>query len=144
MINLKNYTTTVTAEKSITNINKLLVAFGASNIMYQYGPVQNLVAISFIINVENQKLPFRLPAKVDNIFKWLRKSKPQTGDKVLKDQAERIAWKHLHEWLHIQLTSMELEQADKIELLLAYVYDPQTQETYYDKLKKNNYKALIS
>ena len=42
-MNLKNYTTEVHATKSIDGIEKLLVEFGASNIMKEYDEIKPLV-----------------------------------------------------------------------------------------------------
>lgn len=142
-MNLRNYTTEVPANKSIENIEKLLVSFGASNIMKEYSPEGNVTAISFIIPMEGMKLPFRLPAKTDKVFKWLLKNKPRSSEKLLKAQSERIAWKLQHEWVHCQLSLIELDQADKLELFLPYLYDIQKGQTYYDKIKSGGFKALL-
>jgi len=142
-INLKNYTTEVPASRSIDNIEKLLAGAGASNTMREYAPDATVAAISFIIEMDGMKLPFRLPAKPDNVFKWLRKKKPNSATKTLKEQSFRIAWKHQFELLHLQLTSIELEQAEKLEILFPYLYDVQKNETYYQRLKQGGFKALL-
>ena len=143
-MNLKNYTTEVPADRSIGHIEKLLVSFGALNIMKEYNQETNRCkAISFIIEVDGMKMPFRLPAETDKAFRWLRKKKPQTSEKTLREQSERIAWKLVHEWIHTQLSMIELEQAEKLQLLFPYLYDVEAQKTYYDRVKENGYRALI-
>ena len=142
-INLKNYTTEVPAFRSIDNIEKLLASFGATNTMREYSPDTNVAAISFIIEMDGMKLPFRLPAKPENVYRWLKRKKPNSSEKVLREQALRIGWKHQYELLHLQLTSIELEQAEKLEALLPYLYDVQKKETYYEKIKQGGFKALL-
>jgi hypothetical protein len=142
-INLKNYTTEVPAARSIENIEKLLASFGASNTMREYAPDQTVAALSFIVDMNGMKLPFRLPAKLPNVYKWLRKKKPNSAEKTVREQAYRIAWKTQHEWVHLQLTLIELDQAEKLELFLPYLYDVQKQETYYQKIKGGGFKALL-
>ena len=75
-INIKNYTTEVAASKSIEGIERLLIDFGATNIMKEYGSGGRITTISFIIVIENMRLPFRLPAKVQEVFVWLKKEIP--------------------------------------------------------------------
>lgn len=142
-VNIKNYTTTVPASKSIANIEKLLVQFGSKNIMKEYGPAGNVAAISFIIETDGMKLPFKLPAKVQECYVWLKKKRPQSGDKVLLDQAEHIVWKILYEWVHIQLSMLEPKQAEVLELFFPYLHDIQSNTTYYQQLKQNKFKALL-
>ncbi|RTL56256.1 MAG: hypothetical protein EKK37_17435 [Sphingobacteriales bacterium] len=141
-INLRNYTTEVPASRSIENIENLLVQFGATNIMKEY-EAGNCVSISFRLIVQNHPFAFKLPAKVAPIFKWLRKNKSKGDAKRQQAQAERIAWKHQHELLHMQLTSIELEQADMMQVFLPYVYDVASNKTFYEQLKEGSYKALL-
>jgi hypothetical protein len=38
---------------------------------------------------------------------------------------------------------IRLEQAEALQLFLPYVWDPAKEETFFEKLKKTNYKALL-
>lgn len=143
-MNLKNYTTEVPASKSIAAIESLLVNFGARNIMKEYGPSSNVVAIAFILEMDGMKLPFRLPANVQNVYLWLKKQKPKSSDKLLLAQAERICWKQQCEWVHLQLSLIEINQAEVLELFFPLLYDVKKNLTYYQQVKENKFKALIS
>jgi hypothetical protein len=143
-MNLKNYTTEVPAARSIEGIERLLVSFGARNIMKEYDGFGEVESISFILEMDGMKLPFRLPGRKDKVFKWLKSKKPKSNDKLLKEQAARIAWKQQHEWVHLQLSMIEIEQAEKLELFFPYLYDVSKRETYYEKLKQGNFKALLT
>ena len=147
-MNLKNYTTEVQASRSIDGIEKLLVEFGASNIMKEYEELKPLVgkrcmSISFIVDVEGMKMPFKLPANVAKVAKWLKKKKPNSSEKTIAEQAEKIAWKQQHEILHLQLGQIEMDQLDKMEVFMAYLFDIKRQETFYQKVKAKGYKALL-
>lgn len=96
-MNLKNYTTEASAVSSIERIEKLLIDYGATNIMKEYSPDRRVAAISFIIEMQGMKLPFRLPAKVKEIFVWLKKKYPARKDMGLLQQAERICWKQMYD-----------------------------------------------
>lgn len=148
-MNLKNYTTEVPASRSIDYIEKLLVEFGATNIMKEYQDLTPLAgkrcsSISFIVDMNGQRLPFRLPANVEKVKKWLRKKKPNGTDKTIAEQAERIAWKQQYEILHLQLGQIEMEQLEKLEVFFPYLYDISRNETYYQKLKSNGFAGLLS
>jgi len=142
-MNLKNYTTEVPASRSIQYIEQLLVDFGSTNIMKEYGPSGKVSALSFMVEMNNMKLPFRLPAKVQECYLWLKKKKAKTSDKTLLDQAERVVWKQIHEWVHIQLSMIELEQVEKLEVFFPFLYDMNKRESYYEKLKSGDFKALL-
>ena len=147
-MNLKNYTTEVPASRSQDYIEKLLVEFGASNIMKEYADLANLpgkrcTTISFIIEIDGYKLPFRIDAKVINVAAWLRRKKPNSTTKTIHEQAERIAWKQQYELLHLQLGQIEMTQLEKLEVFFPYLYDVQNQKTYYEKVKEGNFKALM-
>ncbi len=142
-MNLKNYTTEVPSNRSIENIEKLLVDFGATNIMKEYGPAGRCAALSFIVEMNGMKLPFRLPGKVDAGYVWLKKKYPKSADKRLLEQAERMIWKQLYDWVFLQLCQIELSQMEKLEAFFPYLYDIQNRVTYYDKMKAGEFKGLL-
>lgn len=143
-MNLKNYTTEVPAVRSIEAIEKLLIGFGSTNIMKEYGPGGKVAAISFIVEMDGMKLPFRLPAKVDEGYKWFKKQRPKATEKTLREQSERMVWKQLHEWVFIQLSMIELNQAEKLEVFFPYLHDVQKGTTYYQQIKEGKFKALLT
>lgn len=147
MINLKNYTSTIPADQSILNIERLLVQAGASHIMKEYQPFDGIVdAISFKLKVGTESLSYRLPANVEAIVKLFIKNKRSSNPteaqkKTLKAQAIRTAWKNIHEWVHLQLTMVELQQVEVTQIFLPYMLISPTQ-TVFDKFKESNFKAL--
>lgn len=143
-MNLKNYTTEVPANRSIDSIEKLLIDLRCTNIMKEYEhPSGRCKALSFILEVDGMKLPFKLPANTEKVFKWLKKKKPTGNEKNLREQAERIGWKQQFELLHLQLSMIEMNQLETLEALLPILYDVKADKTYYDKIKDGGYKALI-
>jgi hypothetical protein len=141
---VKNYTSTVAASKSIQHIEDRLVTHGASNILKQYED-KCLMGIAFILNVNGKQIPFKLPAHIKNVEKQLRSEikRPRSGTmQNIKEQAERTAWKLLADWVDIQLSLVELQQIQFLEMFLPYVYDHQTQKTFFEKLEETGFKQL--
>lgn len=147
-MNIRNYTSSVAADRSVLLIEKVLIEMGATNIAkeYQNGKV---FAISFSIKNSNGDgmLPFRLPGKVEPIKKlfltqYRRPSQAQI--KSAEEQAERTAWKNVYEWVSIQSTMIKLEQAEVTEVFFPYLYNMETGKTLFEKAKENNYKGLLS
>lgn len=145
-MNIKNYTSGVPAEKSISKIEKILVELGANHINKHYESGK-ITAISFLIMVNGRTIPFRLPAKVDMIEKVLLKGikKPRKGtyDKIY-EQSERTAWKLICDWVEIQASMINMEQAEIIEVFLPYVYDLSSDTTFYQSIKQGGFKQLSS
>lgn len=144
-INIKNYTSTVAASKSVARIEEILVSIGADHINKNYKDGQ-LVSISFMVLVNGSSVPFKLPAKVDNVYQALKKSYKRLSTPALKnltEQSARTAWKICCDWVEIQATLIRLEQAEFIEVFLPYVYQIEKDQTFFESLKQTNYKALL-
>jgi hypothetical protein len=142
---IKNYTSTVPASRSVANIERRLVSYGATNIIKRYDD-KTLSEICFVVAVQGKDVPFKLPAKVDSVYKVLmrkvRRPRPGTEDR-LRDQAERSAWKILADSVDIDLSLIEIGQVEFMEKFLAYaVVNMNTRETLYDRLKGTGFKML--
>lgn len=141
---LKNYTSEVPAWKSVGQVEKDLVAIGATNINKEYKDGK-LVGIKFIILINGNSTAFSIPAKVDRIFDVLmaQVKRPIKGTKEKNEkQAERTAWKTISEWVKIQCDMILLEQAEPLQLFLPYFYDPKSNTTLYDRVQSGSIKLL--
>lgn len=148
-MNLKNYTSTVPAATSIARICRSLVEAGATDISQKYDPdTKTCTAISFrIVHTGQTPLFFQLPAKIEPCFTvlWKVVKRPQNDTKKkTMEQAERTAWKIVSDWVEIQLSMLQLQQADLLEVFLPYVYDPVKEKTFYNSLKELNFKGLLT
>lgn len=143
---IKNYTSTVPASRSVANIERRLVAFGATNIIKSYDPEKMLSEICFVVNVQGKDVPFKLPANTQKVYQVLMRSvrRPRPGTEGrLREQAERSAWKILDDSVGIDLSLIEIGQVEFMEKFLAYaVLNMATRETLYDRLKGNGFKML--
>lgn len=141
-MNIKNYTSSVPADRTISRIEQLLANAGATAIMKDYrgGIVQ---ALCFNYTVNGNSVVIRLPANVEAIYKamverLIRKT-PSTLQNA-KEQALRTSWKLMQDWVEVQLSLTQMRQADFIEVFLPYVWDGS--QTFYESIKSSHFKAL--
>ncbi|MDD5501939.1 MAG: hypothetical protein PHH26_00555 [Candidatus Thermoplasmatota archaeon] len=146
-MSLKNYTSSVSASRSISYIEEKLVQHGAKQILKLYDGKQRVSGICFIMLYEGAEIPYKLPARLPECEKILRqnlssRTRPETIQK-LGEQAERTAWKILLDWVDAQMALIELSQVEMMEVFLPYVYDYQKRQTYFEALKEKGFKALL-
>lgn len=143
---LKNYTSTVPASRSITSIEKCLVSHGAKHIAKTYTDGATS-GIKFVMEVGGKDTIFSLPAKIKNCQNILEenttsRTRPETMAKI-PAQAERTAWKIVLDWIKIQMAMIDLAQIEMLEVFLPYAYNAQTDQTFFEQIKQNDYKALL-
>lgn len=145
---IKNYTSTVPVINSISRIEHRLAQSGATHISKSYdeNKTGRPIGMIFQINVNNLPMIFKLPSKTENVFNYLIKQykRPPTKSQLetIRAQADRTAWKILSDWIDIQVSLIELDQAEATEIFLPYAFDGRTNQTLFEKLKENNFKLL--
>jgi hypothetical protein len=142
---LKNYTSKVPVNRSIQHIEDCLIRYGAKNIMKMYDGKKRLESLCFIIAIDGKNMPFQLPAKVDRVESVLKALVRRPNDGTLERiriQAERTAWKLQSDWVDVQMSLIELDQVEIMQVFLAYVYFPERKKTYFELIKDAGYKLL--
>jgi hypothetical protein len=122
-MNLKNYTSEIPASRSLDNIERRLIDFGAKSIIKDYDDKKRVASIKFIIMVRGRPIAFLLPANIDKVEKVLLRNYKNITNTIrakVKDQAERTAWKTIHEWVEIQTSLIMMEQVEVMQVLLPY------------------------
>lgn len=142
-MNLKNYTSGVPVNLTVSRIEQLLAQAGATGVNKDYAN-GNLTALAFRIATPSGKvMTIRLPANAEEVFETMRKSirRPRKGtmDK-LKEQASRTAWKLMQDWIQVQISLIQMQQADVMQVFLPYVWDGE--QTFYAALKAGGFKQL--
>ena len=145
---IKNYTSSVSAAKSIMHIEECLAANGASSIIKQYGLIdKKVIAISFFINIGDSVgfTPFRLPANVSAVEAILRRAckKPRKSfDDKVKQQAERTAWKILSDWVDAQMALIQMDQAKLIEVFMPYIWYERQGKSFFQMVESSGFSML--
>ncbi len=123
---LMNYTSSVPAEKSILDIERLLWSAGATKIAKDANRDGTVTAFIFALPVGVQQIPFRLPCNIDKVFAVLMANykRPHRGTKEkVRAQSERVAWRILLSWIDAQVTMIRLDQARPEEVFLPYMWN---------------------
>src|SRR3990167_3638751 len=136
---VKNYTTKIATIKTISEIEEIIVCFGAKGILKEYSG-SGVKSLMFFIERDNQKIPFKIPFNIEKCRSIIVKaveekklSKKYLEEPLRSQQGERVCWRIIKDWLHCQLSLIEIEFVEPIEILLPYVYDMVENKTIYQK-----------
>ena len=116
---IKNYTTKVPAVQTVGEIQGILAAHGARKVMMDYGDDGKVLAVTFALDCCGMLRGFRLEAKPDGVLSVMAKERTKCDS----EQAERIAWRNVKDWIAAQIALVETEQATMDELFLPKLVD---------------------
>jgi hypothetical protein len=136
---VKNYTTSIPAAKSISEIEDMLLQVGAVNFMKRADPVtRQYIEVAFQIEVSGIAVSYRLPARMDSISQMLASQYNREHSRKAKDaeefekQAYDTAWRILRDWVDAQIEIIRIGMVQAEEVFLPYMLmDRNT--TVYDR-----------
>lgn len=134
-----NYTTTIDAFKTVGEIENILVKHNAKSIMKNYNG-QSIESLSFLVDTGYAQIPIKLPAKVNQCLAVLKKEK-RNGTKNIKDtkeQAERVSWRILKDWVQSQMALLDIDMVKFEEVFMPYIVDSQG-KTLFEKLEEKQF-----
>jgi hypothetical protein len=132
---LKNYTTSVSAEKTIMEIEQLLAEFGAQKIMKDILSDGKVSALSFLYQNKAYKLPVNYEGVNMVLTQGKRVRHGVNQGKEREEQAYRTAWRIIKDWLHSQMSLIVSGQAMPDQILLPYQWDGK--RTLYEAYAQN-------
>jgi hypothetical protein len=141
MANIINYTTQIAVYKTVGEIQGILVDNGADKIMFEYEGKQP-VAIRFFIKTNGRDVLVFLPARPKAVQKVLENMKREKGSRMQVkpdfEQACRVAWRIVKDWIEAQMSMVQTEQAEFTEVFLPYLVD-RSGRTLFEVMKDSNY-----
>ena len=132
-----NYTTTVDSLKTVSEIEYILVKHNAKSIMKNYDG-ESIMGLSFLIDTGVQQIPVRLPVKVDECLEVLKKNSPRSNIKATREQAERVAWRILKDWVEAQMALLDIQMVRFEEIFLPYI-ETGNGQTIYERLEEKQF-----
>ena len=143
-MNIKNHSSSVPVERTVSRIESALAKAGANGIQKDYENGR-LCALAFTVQLPTGNfISIRLPANVEAVLQTMRQRirRPRTGTwENLKVQAERTAWRLMQDWVEVQLSLIAMQQADFIQVFLPFVWDGQ--RTFYQTLRESGFQAVL-
>jgi hypothetical protein len=137
---LLNYTTQISADKTVTEIQWLLAKAGANRIVNDYDGNGFIVAMAFSLDINGQTIGFRLPTDwrpVQAVLSEQRVSKSlQT-----QEQALRVSWRIVKDWIEAQLAIIESQMVTMDQVFLPYAMT-KLGNTLYDEMKQSGHLLL--
>lgn len=129
---LLNYTTKVEVFTTLGVIQGQLVKHGARKIMQDYDDKGHISALSFLIDTPNGPRGIKLPANAKAVHTVLKKQKVNCD----YEQAERVAWRIVKDWIEAQMAILESEMVQMEEIFLPYMINNAGQ-TFFEAYRNN-------
>jgi len=95
--------------------------------------------MSFKISCDGQEIPFRIPANPVGVLRALKKNAPYS--KQNPEQAQRVAWRIMKDYIEVQLAVVESEQAQFAEVFMGYAI-VQGGQTMFQRFMENPSRLL--
>ncbi len=102
----------------IAGIQKMLIEAGARQIMFEYDDNGLAIGITFILKTPKNKIPVKLPVRLEKIRKVFEKDGVYYKDEM---QPYRTGWKNIHDWIQAQLALLQTEMVKLEEIFLPYM-----------------------
>ncbi len=143
---IKNYT----SDKPITDIfaelQQTLVAHGAKQITFAYGDDGRVHSVAFGINVRGRLIPVQLPARIDKAQAVLKHqwehgliSHKRGAEKTYgMEQAYRVAWRNILDWVQAQMALLAIDMAKLEEIFLPFMVT-NTGNTFFEAMQQRNF-----
>lgn len=143
------YTTTIPVVRTLGEITTALAEHGASSISTQYENAKPS-GLAFVLPTPHGDRHFALPVDVDAVHRLLKVQRNGQGGRAAnsrvddrREQAERVAWRVLHDWLRAQLAIIEAQMATFDQAMLPYLRVDE-EHTLYEAYREREQAALTA
>ena len=115
-----NYTTTISVEKTLMEIQKILVDYGAVAVMTEYVDGHPDIVTFSLPNKGTGNINFRMPCHWRGVMAVMEKDKRVSKSQSNPTQARRVAWRILRSWILAQTSLVQAGLAEMPEIFLPY------------------------
>lgn len=135
---LANYTTTVSAARTVAEIQDILVKHGAREVLSNYSADGVIESLSFIVRTPYGNMGIRLPVDPDAVLKVLDRQGVPNHLKT-REQVVKIAWRIVKDWVRAQLALLETEMVKMEQIFLPYMITKDDKTLYEAMVDKQFY-----
>lgn len=115
-----NYTTKIDAYKTITEVQQILAKHSAKKMIVDNNDKGNPIALTFCIEWNGMLSAFQLPCNFEGVLKAMKKSSKVPRSLCTEEQALRVGWRIVKDWVEAQMAIVEAELATLPEVFLPY------------------------
>jgi len=140
-----NYTTTLTVDRTVGDVSKLLARRGVASISTRYDEDGAAVGLGFSMRTPHGERQFMLPVNVDGVWTLLKGDPKvrQRGPKFLvREHAERVAWRVVKDWVEAQVALIDADMASLDQVMLPYLISAPDGRTLYEVYRDREQAAL--
>lgn len=115
-----NYTTSISAQKTVGEITGILAGHGARAVLMNYDNEGQIESLSFQIATPQGNIGIRLPVDPDAVLKVMSRQ-GVTRKYLTRAHAIRVAWRIIKHWVEAQLAIVDTEMARTEQVFLPYM-----------------------
>ena len=115
-----NYTTQISSYKTVGEIQQKLAKTGAMSININYDDKSEPVGLIFVILIRDEYVNFQLPSNWQGVLKAMKDDESVQKRFKTEQQARRVAWRIVKDWVEAQLAIIEAGLATLPEVFLPY------------------------
>lgn len=135
---IKNYTTKKEAGETVSEIQKKLSMAGALRTAIEWDGFGIPASIHFLLEAgDTGPIPFRITAQPEPILALLQSDKSVDRRYKTKEQAARIAWRLILNYVEIIIAFAEMEQAPLPKLFFGFALVREGVDTFSDYTSSN-------
>lgn len=151
-------TTGVSVDRTIGEIQAVLVRYGAGQIQTEYADGQ-ITALRFRVQIKGSNIPFMLPCRWSqvkdaiikrreaswspNLTEYQKKGLRERAFKDLEVQARRVAWRQVLRWVEAQFAMVETEMVKLEEVFMPYIVMDKKGTTLFEVIDKRGAGFLL-
>jgi len=143
---IKNYSADIAINEIFSELQETLGKHGAKQISFDYDNDGRIQSVQFVIKANDRFIPVRLPARVEKAQTVLKRqweagiiSHKRGKEKTYGyEQAYRVAWRNILDWVQAQMALIEIEMTKLEEVFLPYMV-AKSGKTYFETLEHNQF-----
>jgi len=129
---LLNYTTEVPVSRTIGQVTGLLVEAGARAVATHYDDVGRPIGLVFQVETASGRRSFTLPCDAERVLAVLARDPKVERRYKTPEQAERVAWRIVKDWIEAQLAIIRTEMVTLDQVMLPYMLLDTEGRTVYE------------
>ncbi len=141
---LMNYSTKIAVDRTVSEITAILARHGASQVMQEYDGSGNAVGLKWSLDGPYGRLGYAMPINYEAVYAVLTEEGLvfRRDDDRRQEQARRVAWRILKDWIQAQIALLESGMVEMEEIFLPYMLTGESDRTLYKALADSQFRNL--